>query len=159
MKQKNLIYPYSLGPSVLYCLFSRHTLSSQRAKQSAHLLLSSSPLSLSFHLLSSALFIRSLQRWTETKRVKPPPLNPFVFKPRMTYPASHTHILNPYPQCTDGFTAEQHPDSCFGFLAVGERYDVSFKSVPVSAVVFLHNLAQDADSREGGMGSVRKHTH
>lgn len=60
---------------------------------------------------------------------------------------------------SDGFTAQQHSDSCSGFFAVGERCDVSFKSVPVSAAVLLHNLAQGASSREDGRGSVRKHTY
>lgn len=35
----------------------------------------------------------------------------------------------------------------------------SFKSVPVSVTMFLHNLVQCANSGEGNGGSVRKHTH
>lgn len=59
----------------------------------------SSPLNPFVSLLSLPLFspvyMQPLEKDGNKKRVKPPPINPFVFKPRMTYPASCTHILEP----------------------------------------------------------------
>lgn len=51
-------------------------------------------------------------------------------------------------------------DRCFRFFAVGERCDVSFKSVPVPAALLPHNLAQGANSRQReGFRREKTHTH
>lgn len=99
----------------------------------------------------------------DKKRVKPPPLNPFVFKPWMTYPASCTHILKAHTHSVrlrSGLMVLQRSSAqtaallCCGWK-VWRFFQVCASLSCCSCIIW----PRVPISVRNGRGSVRQHTH
>lgn len=150
---KDLIYPCSLWLSALYGLFSPYSLSALSVLISLNPFVS--PLSYPFfspvHMQPPEMGRNKNNKASSSKSL--------CLKPQNDSPSSqHTHSLSHSPSLlTPAFTQlcsglmVLHSDSCFRSFALGERCNVSFKSMPISAL-FLHNLDQGAHSEGVGGG-------